>query len=533
MQGKATIWLFIIGTAIIKSCEPLSNTTEAAFPNWIGNYSDIETKFSVRSPEEPEEDLCYLVPGRPETSSECRFNTTAQTFAVIHGWAIAGFFESWVHKLVASLFEREPHANIIVVDWLERAQHHYHNSAENSKLAGQDVAKLINWLEVDLKYDLSKLHLLGYSLGAHVAGVAGHLTNNKVNRITGLDPAGPRFEYANDLRRLSPDDANFVDVLHTNTKGSPDFSIGIQRPVGHVDIYPNGGTEQPGCTFQYAMQMIAEFGINHVDQIVKCAHERSVHLFIDSLVNRQQQSVAYRCSSKDAFNRGLCLSCRKNRCNNLGYGVHKVRTARSAKMYLKTGQRMPFKVFHYQIKAHFFSLKTLILSQQPIAVSLYGTHGEQEDIPLTLSDLNTNSTVSFLLTTDVDIGELLRVKLMWQSDSFFSFLNHNEFMIRRLRVKAGETQAKVIFRVMDSEFAHLVQGGDAVTFVKSKQDQQSRRLERLHRLKFHGSFFKQGMNEATETESLVLPSPSSSSPPPSSSSSSSLTLPSSSPTETH
>ena len=78
---------------------------------------------------------------------------------------------------------------------------------------------------------------------------------------TGLDPAGPRFENADSLSRLSPDDATFVDVLHTNIRGSPDLSIGIQRPVGHVDIYPNGGTEQPGCTFQNAMKMIASYGI--------------------------------------------------------------------------------------------------------------------------------------------------------------------------------------------------------------------------------------------------------------------------------
>lgn len=80
-----------------------------------------------------------------------------------------------------------------------------------------------------------------------------------------------------------------------------------------------------------------------LDQILKCAHERSVHLFIDSLVNKQQQSMAYRCNSKDAFDRGLCLSCRKNRCNNMGFGVNKIRTTRSAKMYLKTGASMPFK----------------------------------------------------------------------------------------------------------------------------------------------------------------------------------------------
>lgn len=37
----------------------------------------------------------------------------------------------------------------------------------------------------DLEYPLDKLHLLGYSLGAHVAGIAGNLMSHKVNRITG------------------------------------------------------------------------------------------------------------------------------------------------------------------------------------------------------------------------------------------------------------------------------------------------------------------------------------------------------------
>lgn len=82
----------------------------------------------------------------------------------------------------------------------------------------------------------------------------------------GLDPAGPSFENADSPRRLSPDDATFVDVLHTNTRGSPDLSIGIQRPVGHVDIYPNGGTFQPGCNIQNTMKLIATYGIYSTSQ---------------------------------------------------------------------------------------------------------------------------------------------------------------------------------------------------------------------------------------------------------------------------
>ncbi|XP_073704231.1 lipoprotein lipase-like [Garra rufa] len=499
-MGKESFWLLVIGFSVIAS-EPISNSTEEVFASnstqLSVDYSDIESKFSIRNPEFPDEDLCYLVPGQRDSLSDCNFKNDSQTFLIIHGWSVAGLFESWVYKLVTALFEREPSANVIVVDWLDRANKHYPKSAENTRLVGADVAKFVNWLE-ELNFPLEKVHLLGYSLGAHVAGVAGNLTNNKVNRITGLDPAGPSFENADSLRRLSPDDATFVDVLHTNTRGSPDLSIGIQRPVGHVDIYPNGGTFQPGCSIQNTMKLIATYGIYNMDQIVKCSHERSIHLFIDSLVNRAYQSWAYRCSSKDAFNKGLCLSCRKNRCNKLGYNVNKIRSARSAKMYLKTRDIMPFKVFHYQIKVHLFSDKNMTLLEQPMKVSLFGTTDERDDISVTVPSMSTNSTISFLLTSDKDIGELLMLNLHWEKDSYlYGFFSTNQFTIRRIRIKSGETQSKLKFRPKEGEFGSLVQGGDAVVFVKSGETPKSRREQRQHRLKHHGSFFKQGINDAT------------------------------------
>ncbi|KAJ8374663.1 hypothetical protein SKAU_G00052430 [Synaphobranchus kaupii] len=496
-MGKENIWLLVIWIFLAKKCTGFSTTTEETlFSNtteWITDYSDIESKFSLRTAEIPDDDLCYIVPGQKNTISECEFNLETQTFVVIHGWTVTGMFESWVPKLVSALYEREPSANVIVVDWLVRATQHYPTSAAYTKLVGQDVAKFVNWLETEMHYPWEKLHLLGYSLGAHVAGIAGLLTNHKINRITGLDPAGPGFEYADDQSTLSPDDAIFVDVLHTNTRGSPDRSIGIQRPVGHVDIYPNGGTFQPGCNLQNTMMLIATSGIQNMDQIVKCSHERSVHLFIDSLVNMQQESMAFRCSSKEAFNKGLCLSCRKNRCNKVGYGIHKVRPRRSSKMYLKTREIMPYKVFHYQMKVHFFSPNNLSFTEQPMLVSLFGTEGEKEDIPLTMPYLNTNTTVSFLLTTDVDIGELLMVKIRWEKDSYLSLSDwwgSNMFKIRKLRVKVGETQAKVIFSSREGEFAYLVRGGKEGVFVKSKVEESSRKEERLHKLKMNGSLFK-------------------------------------------
>jgi hypothetical protein len=52
-----------------------------------------------------------------------------------------------------------------------------------------------------------------------------------------------------------------VDVLHTFTRGSLGLSIGIQQPVGHVDIYPNGGGFQPGCNLHGALEKIANYGL--------------------------------------------------------------------------------------------------------------------------------------------------------------------------------------------------------------------------------------------------------------------------------
>lgn len=59
-------------------------------------------------------------------------------------------YESWVPKLVAALYKREPDSNVIVVDWLLRAQQHYPVSAGHTKLVGKDVARFINWMAVRL-----------------------------------------------------------------------------------------------------------------------------------------------------------------------------------------------------------------------------------------------------------------------------------------------------------------------------------------------------------------------------------------------
>lgn len=462
-------WLLTCCSGALATTEP-SKTSPTTLKKT--DFNSIESKFSLRTSEEPDDDTCYLVPGQEHTVDQCNFNHTSKTFVVIHGWTVTGMFESWVPKLVDALYKREPDSNVIVVDWLTRAQQHYPVSAEYTQLVGQDVASFIDWMDDTIQYPIDNIHILGYSLGAHAAGVAGSLTNKKVNRITGLDPAGPTFEYAENAIILSPDDAEFVDVLHTYTRGSPDRSIGIQKPVGHIDIYPNGGSFQPGCNLGEALRLIAEKGFGDVDQLVKCSHERSIHLFIDSLLYEEKPSMAYRCNSKEAFEKGLCLSCRKNRCNTLGYKVNKVRGKRSTKMYLKTRAQMPFKVFHYQVKVHFFAKKNLTVTDQPFLVSLYGTQGESVNMPITIPEISTNKTYSYLIYTELDIGDLLMLKIKWEKDSYFSWSDWFTaylFNIQKIRVKSGEFQKKLVFCSKEGNFASLQRGKEPVVFVKCNE----------------------------------------------------------------
>lgn len=52
------------------------------------NFEGIESKFSLRTPAEPDEDVCYLVPGQMDSLAQCNFNHTSKTFVVIHGWTV-------------------------------------------------------------------------------------------------------------------------------------------------------------------------------------------------------------------------------------------------------------------------------------------------------------------------------------------------------------------------------------------------------------------------------------------------------------
>lgn len=78
-----------------------------------------------------------------------------------------------MHTLV-SAYLRRGHYNVILINWPKLAVLPWYITAvRNAKVVGPYVAHMIRWLDAQKAVSLSKLHVIGFSLGAEVAGFTG------------------------------------------------------------------------------------------------------------------------------------------------------------------------------------------------------------------------------------------------------------------------------------------------------------------------------------------------------------------------
>jgi pimeloyl-ACP methyl ester carboxylesterase len=248
------------------------------------------------------------------------YNSSAKTVLIIHGYFENGY-TSWIHGLGDELLRKDSHMNVIVMHWGGGSSNIiYYRSVANGRVAGAIAALLLQKL-ADLGGDLSSFHVVGFSLGAHVAGHVGSRLRG-IGRITGLDPARPGFERAAPEARLDPTDANLVDVIHTDAAN--DVGVGVFQPLGTVDFYPNGGINQPGCPVTVMDRVSAvvssfDFTGDSVRFAVGCSHSRATRLFASSINNCSFTST--RCSSTSQVQGGACSPCGEGGCPDMGYNL--------------------------------------------------------------------------------------------------------------------------------------------------------------------------------------------------------------------
>jgi hypothetical protein len=68
-----------------------------------------------------------------------------------------------------------------MTDWAQARMYSYTVAATVTEYVGVMASRLV----LELGVDLSKLHVIGFGLGAHAAGVMGHDLSSQVKRITG------------------------------------------------------------------------------------------------------------------------------------------------------------------------------------------------------------------------------------------------------------------------------------------------------------------------------------------------------------
>ncbi|KAG8222820.1 hypothetical protein J437_LFUL005026 [Ladona fulva] len=171
--------------------------------------------------------------------------------------------------------------NVFFVDWgLLTRFPCYFSALNNMKLVSQCTAQLYAHLTHQGAL-MKRIICIGHSLGAHICGMIANYSTLRPSRILGLDPAGPIInDVSSSEFRLTSDDADFVEVIHTNAG-----VLGTDAPHGTVDFCVNGGHFQPQCS-----------SIIHPIRRHRCSHFQGICL-ISSIVGsrKRRQVMGYPC----------------------------------------------------------------------------------------------------------------------------------------------------------------------------------------------------------------------------------------------
>ncbi|KAK3917246.1 Phospholipase A1 [Frankliniella fusca] len=211
--------------------------------------------------------------------------------------------------------------NVVGVDWGVLCPSPLYLTARiNVPFAGKRTGELLSFLVEQGLSSARGLHVIGHSLGAHVAGLSAKKLNEtqgvRPHRVTGLDPAWPLFMLTPESDRLYKEDGDVVDVIHTCAG-----LLGFTVPLGTTDFYPNGGSGQPGCGLDLA-------GV--------CSHSRSYEYFTTSITEGKGYQADFCDNITDARD-GTCTG------ENEGCMGDEVHFKEQGSYYLKTDDVAPTK----------------------------------------------------------------------------------------------------------------------------------------------------------------------------------------------
>ncbi|KAL0901742.1 hypothetical protein ABMA27_006920 [Loxostege sticticalis] len=243
-----------------------------------------------------------LVNGDINSVRNSNYRANRPTKVIVHGWNSNG--NSGVNTYARDAFLAVQDCNVIVVDWRSLANSGYNTAVNGVPNVGQFLGNFLVWLFNNAGGNWNDLHLVGFSLGAHVVGNAGRQAGGRPRRVTGLDPAGPRW--GGNAQALNTQAGRYVEAIHTDGG-----TLGIMDRIAHVDYYPNGGRNpQPGCW------------------ISTCSHSRAYRFFAASV--RYNRFAGRQCSNMNQVSNNQCAGSTLHMGNGIisksGNGIFRVNT---------------------------------------------------------------------------------------------------------------------------------------------------------------------------------------------------------------
>uniref|UniRef100_A0A8C0BE76 Triacylglycerol lipase n=1 Tax=Buteo japonicus TaxID=224669 RepID=A0A8C0BE76_9AVES len=318
------------------------------------------------------------------------FNASRITRFIVHGFIDDGE-ENWLSDMCKRMLSVED-VNCICINWKKGARCHY---SYNKKY----------------RYSPADVHIIAHSLGAHAAGEAGRRVPG-IGRITGLDPAQPYFQDTPLEVRLDKSDAEFVDIIHTDSAPTiPYLGFGMPTAIGHLDFYPNGGKQMPGCGKNPVSQIVDLDGIwEGTRDFVACNHLRSYKYYSDSIIY-PDGFLGYSCASYDE----TCFPCPRDGCPNMGHFADKFKGKIKndfLKLYLNTGEARDFPLWRYKV--------TVTLSGRSkikgyVNIALYGSGGNTRQHQIIKGTLKPDNTYINFIDAEVNVGTVTKVKFLWNN----------------------------------------------------------------------------------------------------------------------
>ncbi|KAG8287450.1 pancreatic lipase-related protein 2 [Homalodisca vitripennis] len=381
----------------------------------------------------------------PSTIYKSYLIPTQRVYFISHGF-LEGGDRPWIRRLTAELLRRYD-ANVVVVDWGSGSEPPYTQAVANIRLVGTITALLIKAMSDQVGVKPEFCHMIGHSLGAHLSGYVGY--NLKTNfgltlgRITGLDPAEPHFSKTDPIVRLDPSDAIFVDIIHSDTTPFIQGGLGMEEPIGHLDFYPNGGADQPGCNEGVMKYINEEKGsfFKGLRTFLGCDHVRSHEYFIES-VNTQCNFLAVECESWEKFLAGDCFECESDKKNGTvcaHFGLTSVQSVHTSilqnwektdrslvKLFTITGADWPYCRSLYRVTIEISNSTSSREHNGEIGefdIQIQGTAGKTESILLYKEQYYKPGSSHRQVVAGPNVGSVTSAILRWTHHTTFNILS--------------------------------------------------------------------------------------------------------------